>query len=657
MAGSLRIRVENAYDGAPRTFYPVVVIGAGASGIAAGCRLKQKCGCDQFLVFDRQSGIGGTWWRNRYPGVACDVPAFFYSFSFAPNYLSKTIFPSGRDYIDYLYNVVERAGIADKIQLNTEVISLEWIEKDAEWEQYISQVYGQDSRGKKTEAVEIVRAKVVISAVGVLAESSEWPSSVASRDTYNGQLLHSARWPDKISLDGQDVVLVGSGCSAAQIAPALLQTKVKSLTQIKRTALWLVPRVEEPGGRDAYAKWAPRIYGMIPGLRYTRPNGRLRKQEEASCLAHMRALAPITYHDQLTPTYQLGCKRRIYDNDWLRGMHDPRFMLESRPWRSVADTSITVGDGDNAKTYHADTLILATGFEATQFLQPISVVGRHGLSLHGLWATRGGPHAYLGTAVDGFPNFFLILGPNTFSGHTSVESIEPKTIAVQTWLTGIRRDMASTVFASCQSWYNGGGRYNSVMYPRSQLDFYLRCRFPRLSDMNRMLKPQGRERQLWRRMGRVVVVGVLTCALIFYRELWKYTVDSGIIDRVADTTMSMMSFVSRTVQESREDQLTTLQSLLHSDKIITPDLPEHPTLVQTWASQKQMNPRLLIRPNSTESLSKAIAYLYSSSLEFAIYGQGFMSASAKDVLVSTSSLDDFHLDKHSELVTIGAGQT
>lgn len=106
-----------------------------------------------------------------------------------------------------------------------------------------------------------------------------------------------------------------------------------------------------------------------------------------------------------------------------------------------------------------------------------------------------------------------------------------------------------------------------------------------------------------------------------------------------------------------EDELTTLQSLLHSDKIITPDLPEHPTLVQTWASQKQMNPRLLIRPNFTESLSKAIAYLYPSSLEFAIYGHGFMSASAKDVLVSTSSLDDFRLDKHSELVTIGAGQT
>lgn len=134
----------------------------------------------------------------------------------------------------------------------------------------------------------------------------------------------------------------------------------------------------------------------------------------------MRALAPITYHDQLTPTYQLGCKRRIYDNDWLRGMHDPRFMLESRPWRSVADTSITVGDGDNAKTYHADTLILATGFEATQFLQPISVVGRHGLSLHGLWATRGGPTCLSRHSSGRIPQLLLNFGTkHIFRPHIS----------------------------------------------------------------------------------------------------------------------------------------------------------------------------------------------------------------------------------------------
>lgn len=442
-------------------------------------------------------------------------PAFFYSFSFAPNYRSRTIFPSGRDYVDYLYNVVERAGIADKIQLGTEVTSVEWIEEDAEWELQVYQIHGQESGNGDPEVarpVETVRAKVVISAVGVLADPAEWPSDVAGRDDYHGEVIHSARWPEKTNLDGKDVVLVGSGCSAAQIAPALLQTNVKSLTQIMREPPWLVPRVEEPGGREAYARWAPRIYSVIPGLGYTvrmllcgvsellwytvfqQPNGSLRQHEEASSLAHMRALAPTAYHDQLTPKYHMGCKRRIYDNDWLRGMHDPRFLLESRPWRSAADTSITVGDKNKIKTYHADALILATGFEATQFLHSVSVVGRRGLSLHGLWATRGGPHAYLGTAVDGFPNFFLILGPNTFAGHTSVmmaiensvdhalrlitpvlncevETVEPKTVAVQTWLAGIRRDMATTVFAGCQSWYNGRGGYNSVMYPYVTLIF------------------------------------------------------------------------------------------------------------------------------------------------------------------------------------------
>jgi cation diffusion facilitator CzcD-associated flavoprotein CzcO len=438
-----------------------------------------------------------------------DRPALFYSFSFAPNYLSRTIFPSGRDYVDYLYNVVERVGIADKIQLNMEVTSAEWIEEDSEWELQLYRVHGQEpwsGNSKVERPVETIRAKVVINAVGILVEPTEWPPGVAGRDAYHGELIHSARWPEKVNLDGKDVVLVGSGCSAAQIAPALLQTNVKSLSQVMRTPPWLVPRVEEPGGREAYAKWAPRIYNAIPGLGFTvrmllcavsellwytafqRPNGSLRQREEASSLAHMRALTPTAYHNQLTPKYRMGCKRRIYDNDWLHGMHDPRFLLESRHWRSAADTSITVGDKDNTKTYRADVLILATGFEATKFLHPISVLGRHGLSLHGLWNTRGSPHAYLGTAVDGFPNFFLILGPNTFAGHTSVmmaiensvdhtmrmitpilngevASIEPKTVTVQIWLAGIRRDMATTVFASCQSWYNGGGGPNSVMYP------------------------------------------------------------------------------------------------------------------------------------------------------------------------------------------------
>lgn len=435
-------------------------------------------------------------------------PAWFYSFSFAPNYVAKSIFPSGHDYVKYLYDVAEQFGIVDKIQLNTDVLSTEWIEQDSEWELQICQTHDQywqtsDSCGQ--HAVETIRAKVVISAVGVLTSPSKWPSDVQGCESFTGQLLHSARWPENPDLEGKEVVLVGSGCSAAQLAPALLKTKIKSLTQVMRTPPWVVPRLEEPGGQEAYARWAPRIYGSIPGLGlavrmltcglsellwyavFQRRGGPLRRKEEAASLSHMRALAPVEYHQMLTPNYQMGCKRRIFDCAWLCGMHDQRFQLETRPWRSARNATITVGDMHNEKVYHADVLILGTGFEATQFLHFLSVIGRNGLSLHGLWATRGGPHAYLGVGVDGFPNFFMVLGPNTFTGHTSVmmaiensvdctmrlikpiitgdvDSIEPRAAVVQTWLEGIRRDMQNTVFSGCQSWYNNGG-YNSVMYP------------------------------------------------------------------------------------------------------------------------------------------------------------------------------------------------
>ncbi|KAE8353276.1 hypothetical protein BDV28DRAFT_165050 [Aspergillus coremiiformis] len=508
MVGHLRICIRNAYDGTPQVFYPVVVIGAGPSGIATACRLKQKCGFDQFRIFDRQDGIGGTWWANRYPGVVSRrsqdiLPTVFYSFSFAPNYHSRTIFPTGREYVEYLHSVAERAELIDKIQLNTEVISMEWIEQDAEWELWICHRNPERETGTTEEQStshhgkreEVIRAKVVISAVGILSKPNEWPADVPNRDAFDGQILHSSQWPVESDLDEKDIVLVGSACSAAQIAPALLRSNIKSLTHIIRTPPWFVPRMEEPGGEAAYAKWAPWIYSTIPGLGFLREHVRLRQQAEASCLAHMRALAPAKYHAMLTPTYSLGSRRRIFDNNWLKSMSDPRYTLTNRSLLSVQGTEVTVGSKEpnppeEPDVYHADVLILATGFNATPFLQSVAVHGRQGLSMHGIWATRGGAHAYMGTAMDGFPNFFMIMGPNTFVGHTSaimsiennidyvlrliqpvlrgdVESLEPKATAVQSWLHDIRRDMKDTLFEGCPSWYNGNGAYNSVMYPLS----------------------------------------------------------------------------------------------------------------------------------------------------------------------------------------------
>ncbi|KAL4864236.1 hypothetical protein BDV12DRAFT_176441 [Aspergillus spectabilis] len=559
---SLQISVSDPL----RIFYPVVIIGAGAAGIAAACRLKSRYQFDQFRIFERHSGIGGTWWANRYPGVACDVPTLFYSFSFAPNYQSKTIFPTGENYLDYLYAVVERADIAHKIQLNSEVVLVKWVDDDSEWELEIKHTLSVGVKchesPKKPCVVqdEIIRAKIVISAVGVLTEPNE---QVEGRNAFLGQVIHSARWPSQVDLAGQDVVVVGSGCSAAQIVPALLQTQIRSLTQIIRSAPWIVPRMEEPGGKELYAKWAPVVY-RLPFLGYIvriticclsellwftvfqRRNATLRHQAEAFSLAHVARLAPQKYHRMLTPAYQLGCKRRVYDNEWLRSMHDPRLTLVHGTLHRVHGHEVTVLGSDPAaasaeaegKTFNADTLILTTGFKATEFLHSVTVIGRHGLSLQRLWTTRGGAHAYMGAALDGFPNFFVVMGPNTFSGHTSVmmaiensieyiltliqpvlagdtDTLEAKPEAVQAWTRDIHRDMGATVFEACASWYNNQGAYNSVLYPRSQLDFYLRCRFPRLSDWNQRLTARGQSRQHRRQIMHCLAVTVVAIGVLY----------------------------------------------------------------------------------------------------------------------------------------------
>ncbi|KAL3449172.1 hypothetical protein BJX65DRAFT_306236 [Aspergillus insuetus] len=303
-------------------------------------------------------------------------------------------------------------------------------------------------------------------------------------------------------------------------------------------------RLEEPGGKEAYAKWAPRIYGTVPllgffvrmlicvvagshWLFFKRINYKSQKQAAASSLAHMTALAPPKYHRMLTPQYPVGCKRRIWDSDWLKSMHDSRFTLVSGNASSKEITN---------RTLKADTLLLATGFNTTGFKHYVPVVGRNGISLQDQWATR----AYTCTAVDGFPNFFMVGGPNTLTGHTSVimtientieyilrlikpvltghiSTVEPKPEAVQAWDRAIQSNTQATVFRACTSWYKGQKGRNVAVYPRSQLDYYLR-RFPRLSDWNRTMTVRGQNSQ--RRQWVTVHLALATvCSGVLYAIL------------------------------------------------------------------------------------------------------------------------------------------
>ncbi|SLM38692.1 hypothetical protein LPUS_08982 [Lasallia pustulata] len=535
------IRVVNGYDQGAYTYYPVLIVGAGESGIAMACRLKEELGFDQFRIFDRQSGMGGTWWINRYPGVACDIPAVFYSFSFCPNNKWTTFHPSGQEIVKYLHGVCEKYEIVDKIQLNTQVTEVRWLEDEEIWEVTLTHMFpgtGDLSEHERKEKIakggresvymrdEIVRAKIVASAAGGLVEPRGWPDRIPGRETFEGDIFHSARWDYDVNLNGKDVIVVGTGCSAAQFLPRLTKApfNAKSVTQIMRSPPWVVPRPLPPFGAEAWEKWSPVLFDKIPGLSrvfrtflfaigeldffkifHNSPfNQRSRAKMEADLLRHMRKNVPEKYHEILTPDYGVGCKRRIFDATWFPGLNDPTVDLTTQPLTSVQAKTVTLGPGRtypdpqitsstarmDEVTLPADTIILANGFDVTTWLHPLRVRGKGGKYMHDVWDERGGPQAYMGAAMDGFPNFFIIFGPNTATGHSSVilasenmanyclkfmkpllkgdvKTFEVTHEAEVAWTREIQESLKETVWMSggCRSWYKTPDGWNAVVYP------------------------------------------------------------------------------------------------------------------------------------------------------------------------------------------------
>lgn len=263
---------------------PVLIIGAGVSGIAMGAQLRQKLSlpASDIRIVDRQSGIGGTWHINRYPGVACDVPAIFYSFSFAPNPRWTSFHPGGKEIVTYLNEVVDKFGIRRCIECDVDVAGCNWNEGEKVWEVRlrhlmpgVGDMSEKDRRkvmvDKGEEAVvehtEVVKAKIVCSAVGGLVEPKGWPENIPGKEMFQGQIFHSARWDYSVDLKDKNVVVVGTGCSAAQFVPKLTKDYgAKSVTQLMRSPPWVEKRPVPPGGEEGWSKWAPRLLPNVPGL-------------------------------------------------------------------------------------------------------------------------------------------------------------------------------------------------------------------------------------------------------------------------------------------------------------------------------------------------------------------------------------------------------
>lgn len=431
--------------------------------------------------------------------------------------------------------------INDKIQLNTDVTELRWLEDEEQWEVLLTHMApgagDLSSRDREqrikdhgSESVilsqEVVRAKIVVSAVGGLVEPNSFPSSIPGREDFQGEIFHSARWNQEVDLNGKDIVVVGTGCSAAQFVPALTKApyNAKSVTQVMRSPPWVVPKDPAPGGKENWEKWSPFLFDMIPGLarcfrtmlfvigefsfftifKDSPKNKKNRERLEAHLLKHMRNTVPEKYHEILTPDYAVGCKRRIFDDAWFTGLNNPKCNLTTQPLTRIQPRSVTLGPG---RTYPnpedtnsqvstekieipADVIILANGFELTTWLNPLKIYGKGGALMQDVWDERGGAQAYMGTAMDGYPNFFIIFGPNTATGHSSVilatenminyslpfirkilagdvKTVEVKKEAEVAWTKGIQAKLKNTVFSSggCHSWYKTANGWNSTAYP------------------------------------------------------------------------------------------------------------------------------------------------------------------------------------------------
>ncbi|PVI08437.1 FAD/NAD(P)-binding domain-containing protein [Periconia macrospinosa] len=579
------IQRVNGYSHDAYTYYPVIIVGAGASGIAMACQLKQQLGFDQFRIFDRQAGIGGTWWINRYPGVACDVPAAFYSFSFAQNPHWTALYPPGPEIVQYHHDVCRKFKITDKFELNTDVEQCTWLEKEQQWEVRLRRMVAGmgDLSGKdrmkivqeKGEAAvytetETVRAKIVVSCVGGLVEPRGWPNDIPGIENFKGTMFHSARWDENVDFTDKNVVVVGTGCSSAQLVPRLPNApyNAKSVTQLMRSPPWVVPSTVPPGGDEWWEKNSPKLMASVPGLLQTFrfaiflgaeveffkmfPNTsyaeKHRKVIEERMVQRMKKIVPKKYHEILTPDYGIGCKRRIFDKRWYQGLNDPKIELTTQPLSRVKENSVVIGPGvvypPNSdpdlpeREVPADIIVLANGFDVTKWLHPLKVAGQGGKDLVQTMEERGGAQAYLGTAMDGFPNFFLIFGPNTVTGHTSVvmtsenmvnhslnfiklilngdaTTVDVKHEAEVAFTTEMQKGLKNTVFMSggCNSWYFTNDGWNSTGYPFSQIDFWRRCTFPTWSHWNIAYTKQGIARLRRRRALRVLglalgVIGV-----------------------------------------------------------------------------------------------------------------------------------------------------
>ncbi|MBS1106897.1 MAG: Cyclohexanone monooxygenase [Deltaproteobacteria bacterium] len=475
----------------PHTEFPIAIIGAGFAGIGTAIQLS-KAGIHSFTIFERAGEIGGTWRDNTYPGAACDVPSHAYSLSFEQNPGWTHRFSPSEEIQNHLLGVVEKWQLRSHLRLGTAIIAARFDEKQGNWT-------------LTTDKGDRFTARVVVSAVGGLVDPAL--PDIKGLPSFGGELFHTARWNHAYELPGKRVGVIGTGASAVQVVPSIAQ-QVAQLAVFQRTPAWVVPKRDK-----RYSERARRLYARFPALLHASrflqyltsefwgpmiflDAPRLSAIGERLSMAHLRAqVKDPLLREKLTPQFQFGCKRILVSDEYWASFERENVELVTEPIEEIVPEGIRTADG---RLHELDALVLATGFALGLASAPFPITGRGGRKLDEVW--RDGAVAYKGMTVSGFPNWFILMGPNTGPGHTSVLVYTEAQIAhvlgaIQKlrrggykWVdvrqpvqdrynAGIQGRMKHMVWSTgCNSWYLSKDGSNHALYPGFAAEYVLRAR-------------------------------------------------------------------------------------------------------------------------------------------------------------------------------------
>jgi cation diffusion facilitator CzcD-associated flavoprotein CzcO len=459
----------------------VAIIGSGFGGIGMAARLK-RAGITDVVLLERAADLGGTWRDNSYPGAICDVPSHLYSLSFAPNPGWTRSFSPGPEIWEYLRQVAADEGITGMIRFGEEVTAARWDPAARRW--HLDTTSGTLTAG------------FLVTAAGPL--SDPLIPAIPGLDAFEGTVFHSATWDHDYDLTGRNVAVIGTGASAIQFVPQI-QPLVNRLTVFQRTPGWILPRrnrrisplehwlfrqapvtqrIARAGiywGREAYA------FGFVK-------NPDIMRKAEALARRHLhRQIADPDLRARLTPSYLMGCKRVLFSNDYYPALTQPNVSLVTDTITEIREKSVVTSDGT---VYDADTLIFGTGFHVSDFPIAQRIFGPDGVSLARHLTTTPVQTAFRGTTMAGFPNLFVLTGPNTGLGHTSqvfmieaqiryvvdallhvrrhgIDRVEVRPAAQAAYDQVVQRKMRRTVWVTggCKSWYLDADGRNITLWP------------------------------------------------------------------------------------------------------------------------------------------------------------------------------------------------